>query len=110
MQNLLNTKRATSDFFRWFEEAAANNVAAARLLNELCRGFCQPEALVEQIHELEHHGDAISHQIYEQLNQVFMPPLDREDILVLTSILDDVVDGIDAAADAMWVYNVQQPR
>src|SRR3954447_10404134 len=109
MQNVLRTNKDTNDFFGWFEQAANNNLAAARLLDELCRQYENPQQMVEHIHELEHHGDDISHSIYEQLNKVFMPPLDREDIIAITRALDDVMDFIHASADAMYVYNVRQP-
>jgi predicted phosphate transport protein (TIGR00153 family) len=109
MQNVLKSNKDSNDFFAWFEEAANNNVAAARLFDELCRDYRNPQQMVERIHDLEHHGDDVSHGIYEQLNKVFMPPLDREDIIAITRALDDVIDYIHAAADAMYVYNIQQP-
>ncbi len=109
MQNLLGPRGTAGDFFTWFEEAATNNLAAARMLDELCRHFEQPQQMAERMHDLEHTGDDISHRIYQQLNRVFMPPLDREDIIELTRALDDVMDYIDSAADAMYVYNIQQP-
>lgn len=109
MQNVLKTNKTNGDFFAWFEEAAANNAAAALLLDELCRNYQNPDQMVERIHDLEHKGDDISHRIYEQLNKVFMPPMDREDIIAITRALDDVIDYIHSAADAMYVYNIQQP-
>ena len=65
--------------------------------------------MVKQLHELEHKGDGITHAIYETLNNVFIPPLDREDIAAITGALDDVIDHIHEAADAMFVYNVEEP-
>ncbi|HUS14861.1 MAG TPA: DUF47 family protein [Chloroflexia bacterium] len=109
MQNLLQTGKKSDDFFSSFEEAANNNVAAAKLLDELCREFADPATMAERIHDLEHRGDDISHGIYLQLNKVFMPPLDREDIITLTRALDDVMDFIHSSADAMYVYNVPKP-
>src|SRR5215213_6956432 len=109
MQNVLRTNKDTNDFFSWFEQAANNNLAAARLLDELCRQYENPQQMVERIHDLEHHGDDISHSIYEQLNKFFMPPLDREDIIAITRALDDVIDYIHGAADAIYVYNIPQP-
>src|SRR5690242_21574625 len=80
VQNLLKTNKDTNDFFAWFEQAANNNLAGARLLDELCQHYQNPQQMVDRIHDLEHHGDDISHHVYEQLNKVFMPPMDREDI------------------------------
>lgn len=108
MQNLLKPNKS-GDFFAWFEGAAQNNVAAARLLDVLCQNFTDPSGMAEQIHGLEHRGDDISHEIYEQLNKVFMPPMDREDIIAITRALDDVMDYIHSSADAMYVYNVKAP-
>jgi predicted phosphate transport protein (TIGR00153 family) len=45
----------------------------------------------------------------EQLNRTFVTPFDREDIAQLAHSLDDVTDFIQAAADAMFIYKVEQP-
>ena len=97
------------DFFSGFEEAALNNVEAAKLLDELCREFRDPDAIVARLHDLEHKGDDITHRMYESLNSVFIPPLDREDIIAIATGLDNVMDHIDEAADAMPMYNVKAP-
>jgi len=101
--------KPNGDFFTWFEQAAANNVEGARLLEDLCRDFSNAEKKVEELHNLEHKGDEIGHRIYEKLNGVFMPPLDREDIAAITSALDDVMDYIHEAAEAMCIYNIKAP-
>ena len=44
-----------------------------------------------------------------QLNSTFVTPFDREDITQLAHSLDDVVDFIHAAADAMYIYKVTRP-
>lgn len=97
------------DFFGGFEAAAANNVDGARLLDHLCREFGTAAASVTRLHELEHKGDEITHQMYESLNRVFIPPLDREDIIAIGTGLDNVMDHIYEAADAMLVYNIESP-
>jgi len=105
----LKPKKSNEAFFGRFEDAALNNVEAARLLDQLCRNFSDAERMVAQLHEREHTGDEITHGIYETLNKVFMPPLDREDIIAITGALDDVIDHIHEAADAMCVYNIKEP-
>jgi uncharacterized protein len=103
------TRTPKVDFFGSFEEAAQNNVAAADLLDQLCRDFRDPEAMVKRLHEHEHKGDEITHRVYAWLHGVFMPPLDREDIIAITTGLDNVMDHIDEAADAMFIYNIAAP-
>jgi predicted phosphate transport protein (TIGR00153 family) len=105
----LKPRKENSDFFDWFEEAAQNNIEAAELLDRLCSNFTNVDGMVAQLHDLEHRGDGIVHSIYKKLNNVFMPPLDREDIIAIAGALDDVMDYIHKAADAMSIYNIQEP-
>jgi uncharacterized protein Yka (UPF0111/DUF47 family) len=106
---VLQSRKKNDDFFGRFEEAAQNNLEAARLLDRLFADFTDPAHRVEQLHELEHKGDEVAHDVYRKLNTVFMPPLDREDIIALTRALDDVMDHIYEAADAMCIYNIVAP-
>jgi len=106
---VLQPRKKNDDFFGRFEEAARNNLEAARLLDRLFTDFTDSTARVEELHQLEHKGDEIAHHVYQKLNTVFMPPLDREDIIALTGALDDVMDHIHEAADAMCIYNIQTP-
>lgn len=105
----LKPRRENEDFFDWFEQAARNDVEGARLLDRLCNEFASANGLIVQLHDLEHTGDGIAHAVYQKLNKVFMPPLDREDIIAITMALDDVMDHIHEAGDAMCVYNIQEP-
>ena len=95
-------------FYDWFEQAAQNNVAAALELEHLCLHYADAGEVAKRIHDLEHKGDEISHYIYDELNRVFVTPLDREDITALTRALDDVTDLIHESADNMAIYNVQE--
>lgn len=107
--NLLGVFKSRGDkFYRWFEEAAENNHKAAILLEKLCKSFHDPKKTSEKIHELEHQGDKISHDIYHEINRVFVTPLDREDIVQLTGSLDDVIDLIFAASSAIDTHNVKR--
>jgi hypothetical protein len=105
----LKPRKQNEDFFSWFEQAAHNNVEAAQLLDKMCKEFTCAEEIVAQLHDLEHKGDGFSHAVYQKLNRVFMPPLDREDIIAITIALDDVMDHIHEAGDAMCIYNIQEP-
>jgi len=61
------------------------------------------------INDMEHQGDAITHQIFDQLHRSIITPFDREDIALLAHSLDDVADFIHAAADAMLLYKIERP-
>ncbi|MEE8472773.1 MAG: DUF47 family protein [Dehalococcoidia bacterium] len=93
-------------FFDLFEEATENLVQAGRVLWDMVEGWEDVEEKVQQIVDLEHQGDGITHRIMEQLHSTFVTPFDREDIAALAHSLDDVIDFIQAAADAMLLYKV----
>jgi hypothetical protein len=96
-------------FFDLFEQQVVNIVAAARTLEELVLDYPNARAKVEEIRELEHAGDTLTHELVKRLNTTFITPIDREDIYALASRLDDVLDLIDAVADRLLVYKINKP-
>jgi predicted phosphate transport protein (TIGR00153 family) len=84
-------------------------VKAAQTLKELVDTWQDVEQKVNEITELEHEGDTITHKIMAQLHRTFVTPFDREDISQLAHTLDDVTDFIHAASDAMFIYKVDPP-
>ncbi len=96
-------------FFDLFEQSARNMVKTAQGLKELLDSWENVAIKVAGITELEHEGDSITHQIVAQLHRTFVTPFDREDIALLSHVMDDVTDFIHAAADAMLIYKIDQP-
>jgi predicted phosphate transport protein (TIGR00153 family) len=96
-------------FFDLFDQSAANAVKSAQALNDLLCHWENVETKVAVITELEHQGDSVAHEIIAQLHRTFVTPFDREDIVMLGHSLDDVVDFIEAAADAMLLYKINAP-
>ena len=97
------------NFFDLFEEQAGHIVSAARVLEELTLDYPAAQAKVQQIRDLEHAGDAVTHEVVRRLNTTFVTPIDREDIYALASRLDDVLDLIDAVADRLLLYKIKNP-
>ena len=81
-------------FLNYFEQAAANLKKAGELYVDLGKTNTRVElsALRDEIKRLEHIGDEITHKIFEELNQSFITPFDREDIYTLTKNIDDVLE------------------
>ena len=96
-------------FYRLFKQAAANVLRGAELLNDLLTNFSEVSTKVKLIQAIEHEGDALTHEIFEQLNRTFVTPLDREDIAAIAHALDDVLDYIEAGADAFQLYDIDEP-
>jgi uncharacterized protein len=65
---------------------------------------------VDEIKEVEHKCDHLTHQIIQRLNSTFVTPIDREDIHALAKSLDDVMDAIDASARFIRLYKIKTLR
>jgi predicted phosphate transport protein (TIGR00153 family) len=96
-------------YFDLFEAAARNLVTASELLVRLLRDWPDSASLARDIVVCEQDGDRITHDIIQRLNQTFVTPIDREDILELASALDDVVDFVEEAADYLGLYKIEAP-
>jgi uncharacterized protein Yka (UPF0111/DUF47 family) len=94
-------------FFDLFEQQAAIVKEAAYQLVALCEDFTDVKQKRHAIEQLEHRGDQITHDIYEQLNTTFITPLDPEEISHLAAALDDVLDFIDGASEKMLYYGIE---
>jgi len=97
------------EFLGLIQSAADNLLQAAKALQTMFDDYSNPTAQWRKIEEAEHAGDAITHRIMKKLNQTFIPFIDRSDLHALTSALDDVVDGIEAAASRMVLYRIERP-
>ena len=97
------------EFFDLFEEQASNVARAAELLQQMLSGFPETSPLSRDILLCEQEGDRITHDVVNRLNQTFVTPIDREDILQLASALDDVVDLTEEVSDYLVLYKVEAP-
>jgi uncharacterized protein len=97
------------EFFDLFEEAGGNIHRAAELLERMLRDYPENSELGREILICEQHGDRITHDIIQRLNNTFVTPIDREDILALASALDDIVDYIEEVADFLGLYKIEAP-
>jgi len=97
-------------FLPYFEQSADNLKEAAILYASLAKACNREElaAIRDQIKKLEHVGDKLTHNIFEELNKSFITPFDREDIYTLTKSLDDVLDLMDHVSDILVLYRIEK--
>jgi predicted phosphate transport protein (TIGR00153 family) len=93
-------------YYDMFADSANNLVTGARLLVELISDGGNREGIAEKMRACEHAGDEFTHAIMRRLNESFITPFDREDIYRLASSLDDVMDFMEAAADLVVLYKI----
>lgn len=95
-------------FLPFFEQSADNLRDAANVYSNLSRVTTKEEiaSVRDEIKNLEHVGDKLTHTIFEELNRSFITPFDREDIYSLTKRMDDVLDLMDHVADILVLYQI----
>ena len=95
-------------FFRLFEKASGNLLATSQALVEMVNATSadKRKELIREIERLEHIGDVLTHDTFNELSTNFITPFDREDIHDMVSSLDDVVDFIHGSAKRIELYKV----
>ncbi len=68
------------------------------------------QASLGAMHEIEHTADGVKHETMERLMKEFLPPIEREDIVELSHIIDNVTDSIEDVLMGMYMYNITALR
>lgn len=97
-------------FYSDFQALADELMRGAAALEEMLKPDEPVWAMAEEIGEIEHKCDSITHEIIQRLNRTFVTPIDREDIHELARSLDDVMDAIDASATLIKLYKLKTIR
>jgi len=98
------------DFYDQFVTLATQLRVGAGLLEEMLAPDPAIWDKAEEIKEVEHKCDHLTHQIISRLNTTFVTPIDREDIHALAKSLDDVMDAVDASAKVVRLYKIGTVR
>ena len=98
------------DFYAQFVTLATQLRVGAGLLEEMLAPDPAIWDKAEEIKEVEHKCDHLTHQIISRLNTTFVTPIDREDIHTLAKSLDDVMDAVDACAKVIRLYKIGTVR
>jgi predicted phosphate transport protein (TIGR00153 family) len=97
-------------FFDLFAEIGVRLTRCAELVCEL---FAEPHRtaeLVRNIKELEHEADDLTRGVIERIDKSFVTPIDREDIHLLASALDNVVDLLDGTARRVEMFHITETK
>lgn len=79
----------------YFADYKLNNVSDLKVFSETMKDY-------------ESKGDTYVHEVIRELNNAFITPIEREDILHLAMSLDDVIDGIEHCAALFEMYSITQ--
>ena len=97
-------------FYDDFNALAEQIRHGARLLLDMLEPSRPIWDKADEIKEVEHKCDFLTHEVLQRLNRTFVTPIDREDIHALARSLDDVMDAIDASAALIRLYRLDSVR
>jgi uncharacterized protein Yka (UPF0111/DUF47 family) len=95
-------------FYELFAVSARNIVDAAEVLERIVAVGTDRRALNAHMRQIEHANDQNTHEVMRRLGSTSVTPFDREDVSRLASRLDDVVDLLEAAADLVVLYELDE--
>lgn len=96
-------------FFDLFDQQASNLLEGATLFNQIISAPAITRDNVDKMHSIEHRGDEVNHNIINMLNESFITPFDREDILALANNMDNIIDGIYMITNRYFIYKLFTP-
>ena len=105
-------KKENNYYFDSFAKGIAFANEAAVLLQECFENYdaTNVQAHLGDMHKIEHTADGVKHEMMERLVKEFLPPIEREDIVELSHIIDDVTDSIEDVLRGMYMYNITSLR
>src|SRR5437868_7453850 len=92
---------------RFFELFVRQGGIVSETLTELSKSLLEGRSRHARLRDLEHECDEATHEIHNLVNSTFATPLEQEDILLLASSLDDIVDLAEETGDKIDLYRVQ---
>jgi len=95
-------------FYELFSNSAKHLIEGATELTAILGAKTQSEreAIAARMSDVETSADEATHELLRKVNSSFITPFDREDIHGLASALDDCVDHMEAAADLVALYRI----
>jgi predicted phosphate transport protein (TIGR00153 family) len=103
----LNLLPKDEHFFEYFHQQSGLLCQASQLLLSGLRGGNDGMREVgKRMEALERAGDEITHRLLDRLRKTFITPFDPEDIQMLASTLDDVLDAVEDATFRIVAYRI----
>ncbi len=102
-------KKQDMFYFDTFTSCAYCAVKASEILRR-CIDSYNPDDLddiLAEIHEVEHEADVYKHDMINVLAKAFITPIEREDIILMSQCLDEVVDKLEDVVLRLYCDNIR---
>jgi uncharacterized protein len=94
-------------FFDLFNQHATHIIDGTRELIALMENVTGGQKHIYNIESCEKRGDRIAHEVIELLHKTFITPLDRDEIHLLITRMDDILDLTEDVAQSVYLYDLQ---
>ena len=97
--------------FNYYDEFI-KNIEIALEMSEILKEFIdnydnsKAKEIEQTVHSLENKADENLHHLLEYLVKDFLPPIEREDIVLLAKKIDDIIDCIDETVIDFNIFNI----
>ena len=81
---------------------------AAIQLDEMMHNFTDVSRKADEIHDTEHKGDRMLHELVRALNIAFITPIDREDLIAIGHGIDSITDSIEDVANLFDMFSINK--
>ncbi len=105
-------KKQDTYYFDTFIACVDCACQAAQVLDAALKNY-HPEDLktrLDAVHKAEHAADMHKHELMNTLAKAFITPIEREDIILLSQNIDDMVDKIEDVLMRLYCNNVRSIR
>jgi len=97
-------------FFTYFNQLSEYILEAAEILKRFFEHPQDPSETLDMIKEVEERGDQVLAVVMNHINDSFVTPFDREDILLLARELNNVLDHIQGTMEKVIIYKTGRPK
>ncbi|HOB19685.1 MAG TPA: DUF47 family protein [Candidatus Atribacteria bacterium] len=101
-------KRTEVNYFTLLRDMAVCSFKAAEKLDDLLHNYADVANKANEVHNIEHEGDKLLHNLVKELNRAFITPIDREDILDIGGAIDTITDTIEDVANCFDMFSIQR--
>ena len=105
-------KKEEYNYFNEFVKNSKYIVESAEILKETMQNYSEGilEENITKVHKLENEADKTLHNMRSYLIKDFLPPIDREDIVLIGHRLDDIEDYLDEILINFNILNISSVR
>lgn len=105
---MIKLRSSENEFYQLLKDSAALVYESSTMLQDAVANPATFEKKMNEIIDIEHNADEVTKAIMVKLHKTLVTPMDREDLYMLATILDDIVDFVQGAIERMVMYKATE--